>query len=232
MRSHWTTAALPRLACWLRVRWPDATRIRANAEESAAGYGRAGRGCAARGARRRRAPPVSSQRDSRAAPAPPPRSSSTGSAGSRSEPVQAGSSRHATVRRVSRRRSAPRGARAAEYRRPEVAGRAPSCRSSSLTALSSETATVETPVRARLKQAIAVDGVTVLPAGPSCPAPSPKSSRRAASRAARASCLAFTEVTVDGATRKAADQPDHRSRAKPARVRTRPRSAPAPASAR
>lgn len=33
------------------------------------------------------------------------------------------------------------------------------------TALSSETAAVETPVRARLKQAIVVDGVTALPAG-------------------------------------------------------------------
>jgi hypothetical protein len=34
-----------------------------------------------------------------------------------------------------------------------------------MTPLSSETTTVETPVKARLKQNIAVDGVTVLPAG-------------------------------------------------------------------
>jgi hypothetical protein len=71
-----------------------------------------------------------------------------------------------------------------------------------ITPLSSETSTVETPVKARLKQAIAVDGLTVLPAGTvlSGTVTDVASSGRVKGKSRLA--FAFTDAVVAGAREK------------------------------
>ena len=71
-----------------------------------------------------------------------------------------------------------------------------------LTPLSSETTTLEAPVKARLKQAISVDGLTVLPVGTQLAGnvTDVASAGRVKGRSRLA--FAFTEVTVPGGSRE------------------------------
>ncbi len=66
------------------------------------------------------------------------------------------------------------------------------------TALSSETATVEAPVRARLRQAVTVDGVTVIPAGTILVGEVTDVARPGRVQGRARLTIAFNEATVNG----------------------------------
>jgi hypothetical protein len=66
------------------------------------------------------------------------------------------------------------------------------------TAVSSETATVEMPVTARLRRAVTVDGVTVLPAGATVNGEVSEVARPGRVQGRARLALRFTSVTVDG----------------------------------
>jgi hypothetical protein len=69
-----------------------------------------------------------------------------------------------------------------------------------LTAVSSETAQVETPVRAKLRQAVVVDGFTVIPAGATLTGNVIDVERAGRVRGRSRLALRFTEVMFDGAS--------------------------------
>jgi len=67
------------------------------------------------------------------------------------------------------------------------------------TALSSETATVEAPVRARLRRAVVVDGLTVLPVGTVLAGHVTDVARSGRVQGRARLAFSFTEATIDGA---------------------------------
>ena len=76
-----------------------------------------------------------------------------------------------------------------------------------LTALSSETAEVETPVRARLKQAISVDGIVVLPLGTEFSGVVTEAIKAGRVKGRARLAFAFTEATIDGVREKIRTNP-------------------------
>jgi hypothetical protein len=70
-----------------------------------------------------------------------------------------------------------------------------------LTPLSSETTTLESPVRARLKQAISVDGFTILPVGTQLVGNVTEVEQAGRVKGRSRLAFAFTEVTVPGGGR-------------------------------
>jgi hypothetical protein len=76
-----------------------------------------------------------------------------------------------------------------------------------ITPLSSETATVETPVRARLRQAISADGIAVLPAGTELVGSVTDVERAGRVKGLAHLTFAFTEADVAGAREKIRTNP-------------------------
>jgi hypothetical protein len=67
-----------------------------------------------------------------------------------------------------------------------------------ITPVSSETAAIETPVTARVRQAVVVDGVTVIPAGATLHGDVTEVERAGRVKGRSHLAIRFTEVTVDG----------------------------------
>ena len=76
-----------------------------------------------------------------------------------------------------------------------------------LTAVSSETATIETPVRARLKQAVSVDGYSLLPIGTEFAGTITEVAQAGRVKGRARVTMAFTEATVAGAREKLRTEP-------------------------
>lgn len=76
-----------------------------------------------------------------------------------------------------------------------------------LTALSSETSEVETPVRARLKQTISVDGYPVLPAGTQFTGVVTEVAKAGRVKGRARLAFAFTEATIEGSREKIRTNP-------------------------
>ncbi len=161
MRAHWTSAALFSAALAAAC---GGSQPAENAQENAPAETTA----AVNPSEAPPAEPVSPSVDT--APAPASRPAPSARPSSPSRPAPSSSADREAPSRVSPAEPeaaspapAPP-ARAAEYRTLRVAANTP-LTLELLTPLSSETTTVESPVRARLKQAISVDGYTILPVG-------------------------------------------------------------------
>jgi hypothetical protein len=76
-----------------------------------------------------------------------------------------------------------------------------------LTAVSSETATVETPVRARLKQPVSIDGYSLLPMGTEFSGTVTEVAQAGRVKGRARVTMAFTEATVAGAREKLRTEP-------------------------
>ena len=100
-----------------------------------------------------------------------------------------------------------------------------------LTDLSSETAQIETPVRARLRQDVVVDGYTALPAGSILTGTVTDVERPGRVQGRAHLAFRFNEVQVNGGREDLSTNPVT-FEGEATRVRTRPRSAPARESAR
>lgn len=133
--------------------------------------------------------PAPSARPVPAAPAPTP------SAPSRTESAPPAPSAPAT----------PPAARA-EYRNLTVPANTPLALEL-LTPLSSETTTVETPVRARLKQAVAVSGFTILPVGTILSGSVTEVAQAGRVKGRSRVAFTFTEATIAGAREKLTTNP-------------------------
>ena len=135
----------------------------------------------------------------------PPAAPSRPSASSRPAPAPAPSPAPA-ARDDDRPAPAPAPAARAEYRTLRV----PADTALSLellTPLSSETTQVEAPVRARVKQAIAVDGFTVLPAGPVLQGSVTEVAAAGRVKGRSRVAFSFTEAVVAGAREKLTTNP-------------------------
>jgi len=97
-------------------------------------------------------------------------------------------------------------ARAAEYRTLRVPANTP-LTLELLTPLSSETTTVESPVRARLKQAISVDGYTILPVGTVLTGNVTEVAQSGRVKGRSRVAFTFTSATVAGAREKLSTNP-------------------------
>jgi hypothetical protein len=198
MRSHWTTAAL--LGSLLAAgSLAGCNQNPPNAEENhpvTAAPNEAAEPDAT-------PPPVSSNSDSARPAAQPPRSSAPGRTAPAPKPVSSGSSVKESP--IADEQPAPVAPRV-EYRDLKLpVGTALPLELA--TALSSETSQVETPVRARLKQTIAVEGFPVLPAGTEFSGFVTEVGQAGRVKGRARLVLAFTEATVDGAKEKLRTNP-------------------------
>ena len=163
MRAHWTSAALFSAVLAAACGGAQTTE---NAPENEPAETTA----AVNPSEAPPAEPVSPSVDT--APAPASRPAPSARPSSPSRPASSSSAGKDAPSRVSPAEPEPASptpapappARAAEYRTLRVPANTP-LTLELLTPLSSETTTVESPVRARLKQAISVDGYTILPVG-------------------------------------------------------------------
>lgn len=162
MKTYWTSAALLSTALWVGCgdRTPENGE---NFEQNQPGSPAEPAG-EPRGEETAPGPTVSPRGDGSAATRPADAPGPRATTGNRPAPADVPPTRAATPPPAARSTAAPTAPAAPRWREVTVpAGTALPLEL--LTAVSSETAQIETPVRARLRQAVVVNGYTALPAG-------------------------------------------------------------------